>query len=483
MTIIKGLRQRLSVLRQRLRPPSNEWREPARDWMRREWKWVVITGTAVITVIAGDIWLATCGFNGCPSRAEIRAFRPTEGGRILDRNDRVIGYLDPVRRVNVPLEKVPLHVRNAFVATEDRRFYDHGGLDMRGFFRALLRNTATFGVREGFSTITMQVSRNAFVAQRYSRRSLRRKLMELRLARLIEGSLEKDQILELYLNVIYLGSGTYGVEAASRNLFGKSVERISLAEGAMLAALPKGPSVYTPRRDARRAMARRNLVLGLMVDEGYITPQAASVARDRPLGLAKEEWRPARDSDSYAIDAVREIVDSVLDGRAREMGDLTIHTTLDGVAQKAADVAVARRAAAIQRESRAWYGGTATVQGAMVALDPRTGDVRALVGGRSFEKGSFNRALRAKRQPGSAFKPFVYAAALTAGLTPVTMVDDEPVEITEAGRIWTPANYGGEYRGRVTLRRALTHSSNAAAVRLSRAVGKAESLRRHARTA
>ena len=471
MTIIEGLRQRLSVLRQRLRPPSNEWREPARDWMRREWKWLVITAVAVITVIMGDVWLATCGFNGCPSRAEIRAFRPTEGGRILDRNDRLIGYLDPVRRVNVPLEKVPLHVRNAFVATEDRRFYEHDGLDMRGFFRAVLRNSASFGVREGFSTITMQVSRNAFVAQRYSRRSLRRKLMELRLARLIEGSLEKDQILELYLNVIYLGSGTYGVEAASRNLFGKSVERLSLAEGAMLAALPKGPSVYTPRKDARRATARRNLVLGLMVDEGYITPQAAAVARERPLALAKEEWRPARDSDSYAIDAVREIVDSVLGGRAREMGDLTVHTTLDGVAQKAADAAVARRAAAIQRESRAWYGGTAPVQGAMVAIDPRSGDVRALVGGRSFEKGSFNRALSAKRQPGSAFKPFVYAAALAAGLTPVTMVDDEPVEITEAGRIWTPANYGGEYRGRVTLRRALMHSSNAAAVRLSRAVG------------
>ena len=471
MTITHGLRQRLAMLRDRLRPPPGEFREPARVWMRRQWKPLVLMALTITGLLVVNVWLATCGFNGCPTRAEIRAFRPTEGGRILDRSETLIGYLAPVRRVNVPLEKVPLHVRNAFVATEDRRFYEHDGLDMRSFLRAVARNVTALGVREGFSTITMQVSRNAFVAQRYSRRSLRRKLMELRLARLIEGSLGKDQILELYLNVIYLGSGTYGVEAASRSLFGKSIDRVTLAEGAMLAALPKGPSSYTPRRDASRARSRRNLVLGLMVAEGYITAEAASVARERPLGLAAQEWRPARDSDSYALDAVRAIVDSVLGGRSEDHGDLTIHTTLDGPAQKAADAAVARRAAAIQRESRAWYGGSAAVQGAMVALDPRTGDVRALVGGRSFEKGSFNRALRARRQPGSAFKPFVYAAAIGAGLTPATMVDDEPVEITEAGRIWTPANYGNEYRGRITLRRALMHSSNAAAVRLSRAVG------------
>src|SRR5688500_12826931 len=185
MTIIEGLRQRLAVLRQRLRPPVWE-REPARVWMRRDWKWLALGFVVIAITIAGDVWLATCGFNGCPTRAEIRAFRPTEGGRILDRNDRLIGYLDPVRRVNVPLQKVPLHVRNAFVATEDRRSHEHDGLDMRGFFRAVVANTTSLGVREGFSTITMQVSRNAFVAQRYSRRSLRRKLMELRLARLIE---------------------------------------------------------------------------------------------------------------------------------------------------------------------------------------------------------------------------------------------------------------------------------------------------------
>jgi 1A family penicillin-binding protein len=472
LSIKSFMRERWRVLRHRARPDPQL---PARRWIRTQWPWLTALALAITGVGALDVWLGTCGFNGCPTRNEIRAFRPPEGGKIFDRQGRLMGRLTVIRRVNVPLEKVPRHVREAFLATEDRRFYEHNGLDWRGFMRAGLRNVGALGVREGFSTITMQVARNTFIAEHFvGSRTLRRKLMELRLSGLIETSLTKDQILALYLNVIYLGNGMYGVEAASRDLFGKSVDDVTIAEGAMLAALPKGPSAYTPRNNPKRARARRDLVLGLMRREGYLDDIGIVAARAEPLRIADKEWRPPQPDDSYALDAVRAFVDSAVRAlkEPEAATDYVVYTTLDLGAQRAADKAVRRRAAAIQQEARYWSGRNGgTIEGAMVAIDPRNGDVRALVGGRQYERGSFNRALAAHRQPGSAFKPFVYAAALASGFTPASLVDDEPVEVEQDGRIWTPANYGGEYMGRVTLRRALMRSSNAAAVRVSRVVG------------
>ncbi len=474
MSLAERLQFRLRLFMDLVRHgPADESGLSASDWLRRRWRSLALLGVAVIGVLTLDAWLVTCGFQQCPSAAEIRAFRPPEGGRILDREDQPMGRLVNIRRINVPLSGIPEHVRHAFLAVEDRRFYEHDGLDLRGFVRAALRNVTSLGVREGFSTITMQVARNAFVARRFRERTLRRKLIELRLARLLEANLEKDQILEHYLNVIYLGNGTYGVEAASRDLFGKGVERVSVQEGAMLAALPKGPSAYTPRRHPERAVQRRNLVLSLMVREGYLAGPAAEEASRTTLRLAPES-KVLPDEDSYALDAVRQMVDSLFGDSGIDIADLTVYTTLDVRAQRAADSAVARRAAAIERETRNWYGNPGqSAQGAMVAIDARTGDIRALVGGSQYHRGGFNRALAAHRQPGSAFKPFVYAAALSAGLSPATMVDDVPVEVQEGTKIWTPANYGDEYQGRVTMRRALMRSSNAAAVRVSRAVGEA----------
>ena len=435
---------------------------PARRWARERWGSLLALAAALALVATADAWVATCGFAGCPTPGEIRALRPAEGGRILDRNGRLLGRVTPVRRLNVPLSQVPVHVRQAFVAVEDRRFYEHGGTDWRSVARASVRNVLAGGIREGFSTITMQVIRNTFAQRFATERSLRRKLIELRVARLMERHLTKDQILELYLNVIYLGNGVYGVEAASRDLFGKSARAINLAEGATLAALPKGPSLYTPRRDAARATRRRNLVLGLMAAQGYIPASLAARARDFRMQVAASEWRPPTANDSYALDAVRALVDSVLKSRRLDDREVTVYTTLDATAQRAADRTIARHAARIGR----------SVQGAMVALDPRTGDVRALVGGRRYERGSFNRALSARRQPGSAFKPFVYAAALAAGMTPATMVDDEPVELEQSdGSVWSPRNFNDQYAGYVTLRTALMRSANAATIRVSRHVG------------
>src|SRR5687767_5873106 len=428
----------------------------------------ILHGLLAISILAvgvTNVWLATCGFDSCPTPREIQQFKPDEGGKILDRNSALMGRLETVRRLNISLQQVPVFVRQAFIATEDRRFYKHNGLDWRGFFRALSANLRAGETRQGFSTITMQVARNTFAARKYPARSLRQKMVELRISRLLERSLSKDEILELYFNVIYMGNGVYGVEAASRDLFGRSVNKLTLTQAAMLAALPKGPSAYTPRRHPQRALNRRNLVLSLMVDQGYVSKDRLKGLQAERLRIARDEWRPPNENDSYALDAVRALVDSVIKGGTSDIIDLTVYTTLDRKAQIAADRALARRAAAIQSET----GRRTLVQGAMVAIDPRDGDIRALSGGRKFERGTFNRALAAHRQPGSAFKPFVFAAALAAGYTPSSEVDDDPVDVIQGREVWSPANYNNEYSGRITFRKALIKSANAATVRVSQA--------------
>jgi 1A family penicillin-binding protein len=463
-----SLSDRLRRLRARFRPDSAN---PARQWMRRDWKRLALVACGVGGVWLFNAWLGTCGFAGCPSPAAIRAFQPSEGGRILDRNGKLIGRLEVVRRINVPLSSVPQYVQAAFVATEDRRFFEHNGLDWRAVFRAVVRNVTSFGVREGFSTITMQVVHNSFLATRYNGRSLRRKLVELRITRLLESELTKSQILEHYLNVIYLGNGVDGVEAASRDLFGKSVGQLTVAEGAMLAGLPKAPSTYSPRHDPVRAIVRRNLVLSLMAEQGYLSAATADHAKAERLRIAAEEWRPSLGDEPSAIDAVRAVVDSAMPDVLKE-GDVTIETTLDFTLQHAADRFVLRQAQAITNETRNDFGHVSEpAQGAYVAMDPASGDIRALVPGRRTQRGQFDRVTSARRQPGSAFKPFVYAAAIHAGYAGYTLVDDDPVEVDVGRDVWIPANYNNDYHGTVTLRQALIASANAATVRVSRKVG------------
>jgi penicillin-binding protein 1A len=455
--VLDGVKRRLGLVRAWVR---RDPAIPAPRWLSRRWPWALL-GVAVLLIAVLDSWLLTCGFVGCPSGSAIRAFKPAEGGSIVDRNDRFLGRIAVVRRVNVPLASVPQHVRQAVIATEDERFYEHNGLDWRGFFRSVARNIGSFGFRQGFSTISMQVAENAFLLDRYNKRSLRRKLLELRYARLLESELSKDQILEHYLNVIYLGNGMYGVEAASRDLFGKPISRATLTEGALLAGLPKAPSAYTPRRSERRAIQRRAVVLGRMADAGFISRDLATRAAQERLRISEEEWRPSTANDVLALDVVRAFIDSVLPDVLKE-GDVKVYTTLDLAAQRAADRAVIRHAQALGK----------TIQGALVAMDPQSGDIRAVVGGRRTLRGGFNRAYQARRQPGSAFKPFVYAAALGAGLPPHTTVDDEPIEVDMGnGQLWTPANFDDSYMGSVTFRRALAHSLNAATIRVANHVG------------
>jgi 1A family penicillin-binding protein len=443
------------------------------DIRRHPLRWMA-AGTltlALFTALSAVAWMRTCGFQGCPSLSAIQAFRPSEGSRVLDRTGVPLGRLTYVRRINLPLARIPKQVRAAFIATEDRRFYFHHGVDWRSAVRAAARNLSHFDIREGFSTITMQTVKNAFIPRLSQERSVRRKLIELELARRLERARTKQQILELYLNLIYLGNGTFGVEAASRDLFRKGVNRLSLAEAATLAGVARAPSFYAPRRHPERAIARRNLVLSLMAREGYITPEQAAQSKAEPLRLSPSEWHPKQDR-SYALDPIRAVVDSVLGPDAQGLGDVVVRTTLDARAQRVAERVIRGQAAAIESQNEG-YGnaGGGSLEGALIGLDPRNGEIRVLIGGRRFVRRGFNRALVARRQPGSAFKPFVYATALSAGFTPASLVDDSPIEIEEHGQIWRPVNFGGDYAGPLTLRRALMRSANAATVRLSQAVG------------
>jgi penicillin-binding protein 1A len=450
---------------------------PPRDgalfsWQRGNRLFSVVCIGSLIGGASFDVWLVTCGFSGCPTDAQIVSYAPPEGGRVLDRNGELIGRLHAINRINVPLSAVPAHVRQAFIATEDRRFASHHGIDGRGILRSVVRNARALRVREGFSTITMQVARNAFLSDEAAlSRSLGRKFIEIHLAQRMERLLSKDRILGLYLNEIYLGNGVYGVEGASRDLFGKGVRSLSVAEGAMLAALPKGPSAYTPKDHPERARGRRDLVLQLMRREGYLDARAHARASAQEVRVARRDWRVPQPNESWALDLVRQFTDSLLRAAGVDGGEVVVRTTLDLTAQRAAERAIRTHAARIEGAIGWWTEGTERVQGAMVALDPRDGSIRALVGGRHHDRQGFNRATSARRQPGSAFKPFVYAAALGAGFTPATVVDDEPLSIQVGDDEWTPANYGDEYRGPVTLRQALAQSANAATVRISRAVG------------
>ena len=346
----------------------------------------------------------------------------------------------------VRLGEVSPVLRDAVIATEDRRFYSHFGLDLRGTIRAMLSNLQAGGVVAGGSTLTQQLAKNLFLTPE---RAMRRKMEELILALWLEARLSKDQILELYLNRVYLGAGAYGVEAASQRYFGKPAARVELAEAALLAGLLQAPSRFAPTSDLERANRRASTVLRLMVETGKISEEQAAEARARPARLAT----------AGGSEMAGHFADWVLDGLTEHLGkpqrSWVVRTTLDPRLQRLAEGAVAQELAA--------YPG---IEAAVVLLDG-SGAIRAMVGGRSYRTSRFNRAAFGQRQPGSAFKPFVFMAALEAGRRPGDLVDDAP--FTVAG--WTPNNPGGRYFGRISIDEALARSINTVTVKLSEEVG------------
>ncbi|MDB5642793.1 MAG: penicillin-binding protein [Hyphomicrobiales bacterium] len=344
----------------------------------------------------------------------------------------------------ISLRELPAYVPKAFIAIEDRRFYHHWGIDPVGVTRALVRNTSGRGNMQGGSTLTQQLAKNLFLTQE---RTMSRKVQEAILAFWLERKFSKDQILELYLNRVYFGSGAYGVEAAARKYFGHGARETTLPEAAMLAGLMKAPTKLAPNRNPAAAADRASQVITAMAQEGMITDRMAALAIMQPATVSRE----TAGSINYAADFVMDVLDETV-GAIDE--DIVVSTTLSSEKQAAAEKALTDEL----DKSGKRFGVT---QGALVSLDPN-GQIKALVGGRNYTESQFNRAVSARRQPGSAFKPFVYLTALERGMTPETIRDDAPINV----RGWQPENSSQDYQGQVTLKRALAMSLNTVAVRL-----------------
>lgn len=408
---------------------------------------------ATLFVTLGVVWAALFLMLApeMPDTSSLWRVKKSPGVTVLASDGSVLAQRGAFNSTMVSVAKMPPHLPRAIIATEDRRFYSHFGMDIIGFFRAMWANVRAGGVVQGGSTITQQLAKNLFLTPE---RTMVRKVRELMLALWLEARLSKDEILTLYMNRVYLGAGSYGVEAASQRYFGKSARRVTLSEAALLAGLLKAPSRYAPTNNIKRSRDRAAQVLLNMVAAGYLSDAQAAAARRAPARLAQG----ARTSGSrYFSDWVQERLPGLVGNRD---DDLIVLTTLEAGLQRSAEAALART---LKRHSKS----RKVAQGAIVALAPN-GAVRAMVGGRSYAKSQFNRAVQAHRQPGSAFKPFVYLAALEAGFDPDDVLKDSPVTIDG----WKPRNFSNKHRGDVTLSNALVHSINTVAVKVSERVGR-----------
>ncbi|HKT59004.1 MAG TPA: PBP1A family penicillin-binding protein [Gemmatimonadales bacterium] len=449
----------------------------------------LLTGTAALAW-AHRLYRDACA-EPCVDLSVLRRFAPSQTSYVYDVRGVEIGQFRVENRRVARLDEIPRRVREAFLAIEDARFYEHDGVDPRRIVGALVANLRSGETEQGASTITMQLARNTYPAMLPAReRTFARKLREVRVAREIEQAFPKDTILHRYLNTIYLGSGAYGVAAAARTYFDSDIHALSVAQAALLAGLPRAPSVINPYLHPDAARARRNLVLDRMHRLGWLDSLAWESARAEPLSLARESPADTLESaavvGAYFLEAVRLELQREL-GPAIYRGGYRIHTTLDNRLQRMAEVVLesqlvaleagalgaAPRPARLTRRSGAARATTDYLQAGLVILDPDSGDVRVLIGGRSFRDSPFNRMTQARRQPGSSFKPFVYAAALAAGQRPADLVSDAPVAIVmPAGNVWRPQNFKrDEANGLVTLETALARSLNRATVRLGMSLG------------
>lgn len=401
-----------------------------------------------------------------PAIDSLRHYHPDTASIIYDSAKQPITYVSRENRTLVPLSAMPELLPKAFVSAEDSRFYQHSGVDVWSIIRAFLHNIRSGERGQGGSTITQQVARALLLTPE---KTYTRKIKEAILAYRIDKTLSKAEILHIYLNQIYLGSGAYGVEAAAQIYFDKRVQDLNLAEMALLAGLPQAPSRYSPFRNFKLAKNRQLYVLNRMAEEGYITPTAAQKAYEKTL-----LWNPAKEGpleNNYFIEYVKAYVQSKYGSDALLTGGLRIYTTLDQNMQKAANMAIKRGIAKwALRESK--HADTLP-QAALISLEVKTGYVRAMIGGTDFEKSQFNRATQSRRQPGSAFKPFIYATALEKGMTPATMILDAPIQFRGATstQYWEPKNYDNKFEGPTSLRNALVHSRNVPTIKILQQVG------------
>ena len=463
--------------------------------------WLSLTG---ITGLFFGMGFAYSAYGNCSSAfreargnllvAGLRGHEPAAATQIYDNRGNLMATACVENRYPVTMEEVSPWVINGFIATEDRTFYEHSGVSLRGIARAALHDIRT-GERQGASTITQQLARGLFLE---TDQTIQRKIQEAFIAMEIERQFDKGEILEMYLNQIYFGSGAHGIESAARTYFnGITAAELSLAESAMLVRMVKNPSGFNPLQNPERCLIQRNVALQVMASEGHITERQAEEAMDTPLAV--EIHRPEIEQEwTYFSEYIRKYLVNRYGWSAVYEQGLTVYTTLDpdmqAVAEHAVDSILTEKEPVWDSESGEfisnserlryessyayWQAVRDTVleapdyiQGALVALDPTTGYIKAMVGGRNFRDSEFNRAVQARRQPGSSFKPFVYAEAIEQGWSPGSTILDQPVVVNMYPGSWRPRNYDHTFHGMVTLRTALARSFNVAAVRLGMAVG------------
>ena len=545
--------------------PSAPGSRPPSGWRWIKWLFGLAAAGLVALLMALGLVLALA-FPNLPDVASLADYRPKLPLRVLSADGETIAEFGEERRNLTPIENIPPLMINAVLAIEDARFYEHSGVDYIGMLRAAVANLGQ-AKSQGASTITMQVARNVYLS---SEKSYMRKIYEVLLTFKLESTLSKDQILEVYMNQIFLGHRAYGFAAASQAYFGKPLKEISIAEAAMLAGLPKAPSAYNPIVNPKRARSRQLYIIERMQENGFITAEQARAAKDETLVLRGDSNKPPLHAE-YLAEMVRQVIYDQYGPETYTRG-LTVQTTLDARAQRAAYAALRRgvldferrqhyrgpekfidlpldskartdaidevisshpdsgelktavvleasprkvvvvrgddeqmtisgdglrpvqsglsdkappnlrlRPGAVVRVVKGANGWELTqmpeVESALVALDPRSGEIRALVGGFDFEKNKFNHVTQAWRQPGSSFKPFIYSAALEKGVTPATIVNDGPLYFsagTTGGQPWEPKNYDGKFEGPMTVRTALAKSKNMVSIRLLQTVGASE---------
>lgn len=400
-----------------------------------------------------------------PHLEKLDLFQPGEPALLYADDGTPFATFTPEYRIFIPFHQIPKSLKDAVIAIEDARFYEHGPVDLKGMVRAALKNLTAFKIKEGGSTITQQLAKILFLTPE---RTLGRKLKELKLADELEARYSKDKILEMYLNVVYFGHGAYGVEAAARTYFSKKASELTLDEAALLAGLIRSPARYSPLLHPKEAKERRNGVLKRMAELRLISPSQAKAAMRIPLRI--DPLFKLKGIAPSFVDHLRQELEGRYSPEMLKRGRLKIYTTLSLPMQKAAVLALK---AGLQRIERGKRGSP--LEGAFLAVDPRTGEIKAMVGGIDYGRSQFNRAVQMKRQPGSAFKPFVYAKAIEQGFTPADLLPDQPVSyplgLGKQKEPWTPENFDRTFRGPVTLRRALEESINVPTVRLIEAVG------------
>ena len=399
-----------------------------------------------------------------PKIETIKDYRPKMTTLVKDSRHEVIKNIYEENRRLVSMDKMPALLPMAFVAAEDARFYEHPGVDIWSIFRAMFHNIRAGSRAQGGSTITQQVTRSLLLSRKkvYSR-----KIKEAILAYRIDSLMSKDDILYIYLNQIYLGEGAHGVEAAARTYFNKGVEDLTLGQIALLAGLPQAPSRYSPFRNFDRAKDRQAYVLNRMVEEGYVSAATARMAFDQRLAFYTK--KETSDGAEYYLQQVSNYVTNKYGQELLTSGGLTIYTCLDPIMQRNAVTAINKGVKAYTNKK----GNRTKPQAALVAMETDTGRVRALVGGTDFSVSQFNRATQARRQPGSAFKPIVYGAALESGVSPTTVIEDRPITLKgqKRGRTWQPQNFDNRFHGPTILRDGLVHSRNIVAIKLLQQVG------------